>query len=152
SATERGLVPVAKVCWGSKLGVAAPGAVLFSSTDTVLEAALATAKSGRPPPLRSPSATERGSMPVAKVCWPAKPGVVDPAAVGFGSTDTGLEEWLATGGWGRPSRLMSPTATENGALPVAKACWAAKLGVVAPAAVVFSSTDTVLEAALATAR
>ena len=45
---------------------------------------------------------------------------------------------------GLPSPLMSAAATETGSLPVAKVCWAAKVGVVAPAAVVFSSTDTVL--------
>ena len=30
-------MPVAKVCWAAKVGVVAPGAVVFSSTDTVLE-------------------------------------------------------------------------------------------------------------------
>jgi hypothetical protein len=39
--------------------------------------------------------------------------------------------------------LISAAATEFGLLPVAKVCWAAKLGVVAPGAVVLSSTDTV---------
>ena len=51
---------------------------------------------------------------------------------------------LATMRSGRPSPFTSATTTESGALPVAKVCWAAKLGVVAPGAVVFSSTDTVL--------
>ena len=34
---EYGMLPVAKVCWGAKEGVATPGAVVFSSTDTVFD-------------------------------------------------------------------------------------------------------------------
>ncbi len=39
--TQRGPWPVAKVCWGAKLAVAAPRAVVLSSTETVLPAWLA---------------------------------------------------------------------------------------------------------------
>ena len=46
---------------------------------------------------------------------------------------------------GLPSPFTSAAATETGSAPAAKVCWAAKEGVVAPGAVVFSSTDTVLE-------
>ena len=52
----------------------APGAVVFSSTDTVSEFELATTRSGLPSPLTSAAATEPGSLPVAKVCWAAKAG------------------------------------------------------------------------------
>ena len=63
---------------------------VFISTDTVL-GPLATARSGRPSPLRSATATEMGSLPTAKVCWAAKAGGGGPAAVVFSSTDTVLE-------------------------------------------------------------
>src|SRR5271166_3871509 len=152
AATESGPLPVAKDCWAAKLGVVAPAAVVFSSTDTVPEYKLATMRSGRPSPFKSATATERGSTPVAKDCWAAKLGVVAPAAVVFSSTDTVPEYKLATMRSGRPSPFKSATATERGSTPVAKVCWAAVLGVVAPAAVVFSSTDTVSEPKLATMR
>ena len=49
---------------------------------------------------------------------------------------------------GLPSPFTSAAVTESGPLvrtgPVAKVCWAAKLGVAAPGAVVFRSTETVL--------
>src|SRR5262249_21246473 len=133
-------------------GVVAPGAVVFSSTDTVALRLLATRRSGRPSPLTSPTATELGLLPVAKVCWGAKDGVVAPGAVVFSSTDTVALKVLATRRSGRPSPLTSPTATELGALPVSTVCWGAKEGVVAPGAVVFSSTDTVALPVLATRR
>src|SRR5262249_47685953 len=114
------------VCWGAKDGVVAPAAVVFSSTDTVALPELATRRSGRPSPLTSPTATEKGPVPVAKVCWGAKDGMVAPAAVVFSSTDTVALPKLATRRSGRPSPLTSPTATELGALPVAKVCWGRK--------------------------
>ena len=73
-----GTLPVAKVCWAAKEGVVEPGGVVFSSTDTVLASWLATMRSGLPSPLRSAAATETGALPVAKVCWAAKPGVTSP--------------------------------------------------------------------------
>ena len=82
---------MAKVCWAAKVGVAvAPGAVVFSSTDTVSEPAFATIRSGLPSPFKSAAVTEDGSLPVAKVCWAAKERVVAPGAVVFSSTDTVL--------------------------------------------------------------
>src|SRR5262249_35882777 len=152
TATERGLVPVAKVCWGAKDGVVAPAAVVFNSTDTVSLAKLATRRSGRPSPLTSPTATELGWVPVAKVCWAAKDGMVAPAAVVFSSRDTVAPATLATRSSALPLPDALPTATERGWVPVAKVCWAAKDGMVAPAAVVFSSTDTVALPLLATRR
>ena len=50
TATESGCSPVAEVCWAAKLGVAAPGVVVFNSTDTVPEASFATTRSGLPSP------------------------------------------------------------------------------------------------------
>ena len=152
TATEGGLLPVAKVCWAAKVGVVAPAAVVFSSTDTVAELWLATIRSGRPSPLTSATAAERGKPPVANVCWEAKLGVPLIGASVFSTTDTVLEPRFAVAMSGRPSPFTSPTTRELGPLPVAKVCCAAKLGVVAPAAVVFSSTDTELELPLATAR
>ncbi len=61
-------MPVAKVCWVAKLGVAAPGAVVLSSTETVLLLKFATIRSGLPSPLTSAAVTEIGLLPVAKVC------------------------------------------------------------------------------------
>src|SRR5262249_39971273 len=141
-----------KVCWGAKDGVVAPAAVVFSSTDTVPLPELATRRSGRPSPLTSQTATAPGRVPVAKAWWGAKDGMVAPAAVVFGSTDTVALPRVATRRSGGPSPLTSPTATEMGPVPVAKVCWGAKDGVVAPAAVVFSSTDTVALPKLATRR
>ena len=118
--------------------------MVFNSTDTVLELALATIRSGRPSPFTSSSATDTGPLPVAKVCWGAKLGVVAPAVVVFKNTDTVLELALATIRSVRPSPFTSPSATEVGALPVAKVCWAAKLGATTIGVSVFSSTETVV--------
>ena len=60
TATESGSTPVAKVCWAAKEAVVAPGAVVFSSTLTLLLPALATTRSGLPSPLTSATATETG--------------------------------------------------------------------------------------------
>src|SRR5436853_171987 len=113
-ATEKGKDPVAKDCCAAKEGVVAPGVVVFSSTDTLSVLALATARSGLPSPLRSPMATERGPVPVAKVCWKPKVGVVAPGAVVLSSTDTLLESRLAMTRSGLPSPLRSPMATDTG--------------------------------------
>ena len=161
----------------------APGAVVLSSTDTVLSFAFATIRSGLPSPLTSAAVTESGALPVAKVCWAAKLGVagargggveqhrdravdrirhdqvglavavdvrrrhrVRAAARGEGLLGGeagrdgpgrgGVEQHrhrvvaaFATIRSGLPSPLTSATVTESGRLPVAKVCWAAKLGV-----------------------
>src|SRR5262245_35836346 len=60
------------------------------------------------------------------------------------STDTVSEKRLAVTTSGLPSPLKSPTATERGRTPQGKVCWSAKLGVVPPAGVVLSNTDTEL--------
>ena len=102
-------------------------------------------RSGRPSPFRSAAATERGSVPVAKVCWVAKLAVVAPGAVVFSSTDTVSGVIVGDDEVGPAVAVHVRRRHGMGLVPVAKVCWAAKLAVVAPGAVVFSSTDTVLE-------
>ncbi len=63
-ATEKGLFPVAKSTLAAKLTVPLPP--VLRSTDTVLSEALTTARSGIPSPSKSPIATEKGVLPVAK--------------------------------------------------------------------------------------
>jgi len=70
---EKGLVPVVKVTWEEKVGVAAPVAVVLSRMEAVLLLMFATAKSGRPSPLMSPMLTEVGLVPVVKSTLGAKP-------------------------------------------------------------------------------
>ncbi len=60
------------------------------------------------------------------------------------STDTVLSLSFATIRSGWPSPLRSAAVTETGKVPVLNFCWVAKLGVVAPGAVVLSSTESVL--------
>jgi hypothetical protein len=120
--TETGSTPVAKVCWVAKLGVAAPGAVVLSSTETVLLLKFATIRSGLPSPLMSEAVTEAGSRPVVKVCWVAKLGVAAPGAVVLSSTDTVSPLKFVTTRSGLPSPLTSAVITEYGPLPTPKVC------------------------------
>ena len=87
---------------------------MFSSTDTVFEPKLATIRSGLPSPFKSAAVTEHGWLPVAKVCWAAKEGVVAPGAVVFSSTDTVFEPSFATIRSGLPSPFTSAAVTERG--------------------------------------
>ena len=105
---------MAKFCAAAKLGVVAPGAVVFKSTDTVLESVFATTMSGLPSPLRSAIDTEAGLLPVAKFCLAAKLGVAAPGAVVFKNTDTVLDPAFATTMSGLPSPLRSAIDTEAG--------------------------------------
>jgi hypothetical protein len=68
------------------------------------------------------------------------------------NTETVLSKRFATIRSGLPSPFRSAVVTEYGLLPVAKTCWVAKLGVVAPGAVVLSSTETVALLVFATIR
>src|SRR5439155_295957 len=150
-ATALGEEPVVKSCLAAKLGVAAPGAVVLSSTDT-LEVPFAATRSSLPSPFRSPTATAQGLAPVAKSCLAAKLSAAAPGAVVLSSTDTALESKHTAAKSSLPSPFKSATVTEDGEVPVAKSCLAAKLGVAAPDAVVLSSTDTLAELKLETAR
>src|SRR5207244_929627 len=150
--TNTGLLPAIKSCLATKLGVAAPGTVALSSTDTVPEIKFMTARSDLPSPFRSPSVTDTGPAPVAKSCLAAKLGVAAPGTVVLSSTDTVLEIRFTTARSSLPSPFRSPGVTYTGPSPVVKSCLAAKLGVAAPGAVVLSNTDTVLELKFATVR
>src|SRR5947209_826167 len=79
TATEIGPLPTPKLVGPAKVGVVAPGAVVFSSTDTLLPALkLATSRSGLPSPFTSAAATEDGPLPTLKLVGPVKVGVVAP--------------------------------------------------------------------------
>src|SRR5207249_116274 len=150
--TDTGLTLVSKSCLAAKLGVTAPGAVVLSSTETVLETSFATARSSLPSPFRLPTVTDSGLTLVAKSCLAAKLGVAAPGAVVLSSTDTVLEPLFATARSSLPSPFRSPTVTDTGLTLVAKSCLAAQLGVAAPGAVQFGIPDSVLEPLFATAR
>src|SRR5437667_262180 len=114
--------------------------------DTLLELVLATARSGLPSRLKSPTATESGFVPAPKLVAAPKPPVPLPS-----STDTSLEPRLATARSGLPSRLKSPTATETGFVPTPKLV-SEKLSPAQEQRLVFRRTDTLLEVWLAVAR
>src|SRR5262249_49524616 len=130
-----------------KLKVVAPGVVRFWSTETLLEALFATARSGRPSPLKSPTPTSKGLDAVVKSCLAAKLGMVAPGVVVLRNTERVLEPPLelpfAAARSGKPSPLKSPITTPTGPAAVANSFLAAKLGVAAPRAVVLSKTETV---------
>ena len=71
-------------------------------------------------------------------------GVVAPLAVVFSRMETVLLLVFATAKSGLPSPLKSPMLTNWGALPVVKSTLVAKVGVVAPLAVVLSRMEAVL--------
>jgi len=150
--TERGLVPVVKSVLAEKVGVEAPGVVVFKNTETLLEPQLPTAKSGLPSPLRSPIERERGLLPVVKSALTEKVGVEAPGVVVFKNTETLVELALATAKSGLPSPLRSPIETDTGVFPVVKSVLAEKLGVDAPGVVVFKNTETLVEFWLAVAK
>ncbi len=85
-----------------------------SSTETVSERVLATARSGSESPLNSPTATETGPLPAAKSVAAPKLPPAPPS-----STGTLSELKLATAKSGSESPLKSPTATDWGS-PAAK--------------------------------
>src|SRR4051812_44741482 len=144
TATELGLCPTGKDCWGAKLGVAPPTGVVFRNTEMLLPSnPLPVTTSGLPSPLKSPTATLFGPCPpTGKACGGAKLAVVAPTGVVFSSTETLYVFEMAVTMSGLLSPLKSPTATEIVYNPPGKVCWGAKLAVVAPTGVVFSSTET----------
>src|SRR5262249_35322544 len=92
--------------------LASEATVVFRSTDTVSSARLAMARSARPSPLKSPTATEPGESPTAKSAR------VNPPSPLFASTVTLLVK-LLTSHWAvtmsaLPSPSKSPIATECG--------------------------------------
>ena len=113
------LVPVPKLV----AGVINPPAPLPKSIETLLEPALATAKSNLVSPLKSPTATELGADPTAKLVA----GVINPPAPLPKSIEMLLEPKLATARSNLVSPLKSPTATEFGFISYCKvSCWCNK--------------------------
>src|SRR5260370_31358322 len=83
--------------------------VLLISTETSLEYWLATARSGRPSRLKSPTAMDQAKLPAAKLRGAWKLPSPLPK-----STETSSECWLATANSSHPSPLNSLTAMEQG--------------------------------------
>ena len=137
---------------GGEAGRGAPGAVVLSRTETVLSPSFATIRSGLPSPLTSAMVTETGWLPVAKVCWAAKLGVVAPGAVVLSRTETVLAAPIRDDQVGLAVAVDVGRRHRHRGAPAANVCWVAKLGVVAPGAVVLSSTETVCRLQFATIR
>src|SRR5262245_62409109 len=85
--------------------------------DTLLEPALAVARSRLPSLLKSPTATEKGLVPAPKLVAVPKPPVPLPNRMDT-LLELGLE--LAVARSRLPSLLKSPTATDQGAVPTPK--------------------------------
>jgi 1-acyl-sn-glycerol-3-phosphate acyltransferase len=142
--TQMGLVPVVKSTRVAKVGVVALVAVVLSRMEAVLLLKFATAKSGFPSPLMSPMLTEWGLVPVVKSTRVAKVGVVALVAVVLTRMEAVLLLKFATAKSGFPSKLKSPMLTDLGPVPVVKSTRVAKVGVVAPVAVVLRRMEAVL--------
>ena len=140
--TDLGLLPVGKSTLVAKVGVVALVAVVLSRIETVLSPQFATAKSGLPSPLRSPMLTDSDLLPVVKSTLGAKVGVVALVAVVLSRMEA-LKMRFAIAKSGFPSPLMSAMLTDLGAPPIGKSTLGAKVGVVAPVAVVFSRMEAV---------
>ena len=82
---------------------------LPSNTDTSLEPSLATARSVRPSPLKSPATRASGAIPAAYRTWSWKVPSPLPS-----NTDTSSESELATARSVRPSPLKSPATMAIG--------------------------------------
>src|SRR5260370_12611199 len=113
--------------------------VLLISTETLSEFWLATARSGRPSRLKSPTAMDQAKFPAAKLRGARKLPSPLPK-----NTQTSSESWLATARSSRPSPLKSATATPIGVFPAAKFCAGWKVPSPLP-----KSTEPVLEVPLA---
>ena len=85
---------------------------LLSRIDTLLEAPFATARSSKPSPLKSATATEWGVAPAAKFIAAPKLPVPVPNRI-----DTLLEVAFATARSSPSVPLKSPTASEIGIRP-----------------------------------
>jgi len=150
--TEFGPVPVLKSLFAENVGVVAPGVVVFKNTETVVSLRFGTARSGLPSPLRSPIKTDSGPVPVVKSVLAENEGVGTPIAVVFNNTETVPEVTFATARSNLPSPLKSLTESDRGPVTTGKSVLAENEGVVAPGAVVFKNTETVLDTLFGTAR
>jgi hypothetical protein len=118
-----------------------------NSTKTSSDPSLATARSGRESPSKSPTATDCGREPAGMlVALPKLPSPVPSR------TETLFEPLFAVTRSGCPSRLKSPTASECGLLSpgnsVAGGNWVAGNNLPSPLP---SSTETLPELAVASA-
>ena len=143
--TDSGLSPVGKVTWVAKVGVVAPVVVVLSRIEALSLKLFTKAKSGLPSPLMSPMLTEAGPRPVGKSTLVAKVGVVAPVAVVLSRMEAVSLPLFAKAKSGLPSLLKSPMLTDLGGVrPVVKSTLVAKVGVVAPVAVVLSRIEAAL--------
>src|SRR5262249_15921571 len=92
---------------------------LPSNTETVLDPALATARSSLPSPLKSRTATETGFVPTEKARAVRKVPSPLPSR-----TETVLSGLVAIARSCTRSPLKSPTATNTGVAPDSKSRWA----------------------------
>ncbi len=115
--------------------------MLLISTETLLEFWLATARSGRMSPLKSPTTTEKGASPAPNHCAPPK--VPSPLPKSTTTTSVSAAKTRSC----HPSPLKSPTATEEGVLPALKFRAAWKVPSPLP-----ENTEQLLEYVLATAK
>ena len=93
---------------------------------------MATARSVRPSPLKSPATRASGEVPAAYRTWSWKVPSPLPS-----NTDTSLEPQLATARSVRPSPLKSPATRASGEVPAAYRTWSWKVPSPLP-----SNTDT----------
>ena len=146
------VVPTGPLAGVNEVIVGMGGETMLRKIETLLLFWFVTAKSGFPSPSRSPMAKPKGSTnakpkgfdPVVKSILAAKePDVISPVALVFLNTET--EVVFDTAKSGFPSPSMSPMATLRRFEPVAKSTLAAKEpAVIAPVALVFLNTETVL--------
>src|SRR6476661_389361 len=142
--TDWGLLPVVKSSLVAKVGVEAPVGVVLSRMEAVLSLLFATAKSGLPSPLMSPMLMAPGLRPVAKLPWGTKVGEVAPVGIVLSRMETLFSLMFAKAKSGFPSPLKSPMLMPLTATPVIKSNLGAKVGVVAPVAVVLSRREALL--------
>jgi hypothetical protein len=72
--------------------------------------------------------TDWGKVPVGKVTWVAKVGVVAPVAVVLSRMEALALALFAVAKSGFPSPLMSPMLTLKGPVPVGKGTWVSESG------------------------
>ena len=108
--TVREALAVIKSYLAEKVGVEAPGVVVFNNTETLFS--FTTAKSGLPSPFRSSIETGQGPNAVVKSNLEEKEGVELPGVVKFKNTETLLELKFDTAKSGLPSPFRSPIETE----------------------------------------
>src|SRR4028118_504796 len=112
--TEMGPSPVGHGTWVAKAGVVSPVAVVLSRMEALSLSKFATAKSGFPSPLISPMLTETGSLPVVKVTWVPKVGVVAPVAVVLSRMETLSLLLFAVAKSGFPSPVVAAVVAGRG--------------------------------------